>query len=123
MRYILDTHILLWWMDDSKQLSEKFRSVIADSQNTIFISAVSVWEIEIKKSLGKLSAPSINKKLINDCQFIELPITMEHVLILEELPNIHHDPFDRLLICQCIAEKAILVTEDKLIKQYSVSTL
>ena len=121
MKYILDTHILLWWLSDSKNLSLKTREKIANSDNIIYVSAVSIWEIEIKKSLRKLQTPEINAKIIATCQFQELPVHIKHVLTLKELPNHHNDPFDRLLICQSIVEKATLITEDKLIAKYKLN--
>lgn len=121
MKYILDTHILLWWLSDSKNLSLKIREKITNSDNIIYVSAVSIWEIEIKKSLRKLQTPEINAKIIANCQFQELPVHIKHVLTLKELPNHHNDPFDRLLICQSIVEKATLITEDKLIAKYKLN--
>lgn len=123
MQYLLDTHILLWWLSDDVRLSANFKSAISNPENIIFVSAVNIWEIEIKKSLGKLSAPQIDHKFLKECQFNELPINIKHVLALKDLSNNHNDPFDRLLICQSITEKITLITEDKLIKQYNINIL
>ena len=121
MKYILDTHILLWWLSDSKNLSLKIREKITNPNNIIYVSAISIWEIEIKKSLGKLQAPEIDVKIITACQFKELPVHIKHILALKELPNHHNDPFDRLLICQSIVEKATLITGDKLMAKYKLN--
>jgi len=120
MKYILDTHILLWWLGDHKSLSQKHRLIIANPKNIVFVSAVSIWEIEIKRGLGKISAPFIDSSIIAESQFLELPITANHALYLKNLPNYHNDPFDRLLICQSKVEKAILLTEDEDIKKYEI---
>ena len=121
MKYILDTHILLWWLSDNENLSLEIREKITNPDNIIYVSAISIWEIEIKKSLGKLRAPEIDVKIITACQFKELPVHIKHILALKELPNHHNDPFDRLLICQSIVEKATLITGDKLIAKYKLN--
>ncbi|MBY0580897.1 MAG: type II toxin-antitoxin system VapC family toxin [Rickettsiales bacterium] len=121
MKFILDTHILLWWLVDDKKLSFQTKEIITDSKNIIYVSSVNIWEIEIKKSLGKLKAPEIDSKIIADCQFEELPVRIKHVIVLKSLPNHHNDPFDRLLICQSIVEKAKLLTDDNLITKYQLN--
>ncbi|WP_410519687.1 type II toxin-antitoxin system VapC family toxin [Candidatus Cyrtobacter comes] len=93
-----------------------------DGNNIIYVSAVTIWEIEIKKALSKIVAPIINDKLISDSQFLELPIIVKHIEYLSQLKDYHTDPFDRLLICQCLVEHIVLLTEDKLIKQYQIKT-
>ncbi len=118
MKFILDTHILLWWLADDKKLSLQIREIITDPKNIIYVSSINIWEIEIKKSLGKLQAPEIDSEIIAKCQFEELPIYIKHVSALKSLPNYHNDPFDRLLICQSIVEKAQLLTDDSLIAKY-----
>jgi PIN domain nuclease of toxin-antitoxin system len=121
MKFILDTHTLLWWLADDKKLSFQIREIITDSKNIVYVSSVNIWEIEIKKSLGKLKAPEIDSKIIADCQFEELPVHVKHVIALKSLPNHHNDPFDRLLICQSIVEKAKLLTDDNLIAKYQLN--
>lgn len=118
MKYILDTHVFLWWLSDDKQLSQAIRDSISDSQNLVFVSTVSLWEIEIKKSLGKLVTPTIDEKVLKECNFVELPIMMTHVQYLPRLPLIHADPFDRLLICQSLVENAELLTNYATVKKY-----
>jgi len=84
------------------------------------ISAVSIWEIVIKKSLGKLEVPNNLKDVIQENEFEILSITPDHVLYLEHLPTLHNDPFDRLLIAQSICEGMIFVTADKIIPKYEI---
>ena len=123
MKYILDTHILLWWLNDDKKLDSNKKKIIANPNNLIFISAVNIWEIEIKKALGKLVIPESYIKTCIETQFTELPITISHISYLAKLDNHHSDPFDRLLICQSIAENCILITEDKILKSYDIHCL
>ncbi len=121
--YLLDTHILLWWLSDDKKLTKKVREVIANPNNDIVVSSVSVWEIIIKKSLNKLECPDNLKEILDKSNFVLLPMTVDHALSVEHLPIIHNDPFDRLLISQCYSEDLIFITEDKIIPQYKVNCL
>ena len=118
--YLIDTHILLWWLSDDKKLTKKVRDLIADPENYISVSTVSLWEIVIKKSLGKLKAPKNLKEIIEDSNIEFLTMSEDHALYVEHLPNIHHDPFDRLLIAQCIVEDLVFVTTDKIIPKYKI---
>ena len=120
MRYLLDTHILLWWLADDPQLKNKFRKVIADPDVQIYVSSVSVWEVEIKRSLNKLTAPNNLLAMIESNQFIELAMHFSHAEKIKDLPNIHQDPFDRLLIAQSLCENLIFLSEDKIIKKYKM---
>jgi PIN domain nuclease of toxin-antitoxin system len=122
-RYLLDTHILLWWLSDDKKLVKKTKDLIAKPTTRIFVSTVSIWEIVIKKSLNKLTVPDNLKEMLYASDFEILPITIDHALYLEQLPIIHNDPFDRLLIAQCAVEKLILITADKIIPKYDISCL
>lgn len=119
-RYLLDTHILLWWLSDDKKLSKKNKDIITKSSTNIIVSTVSIWEIVIKKTLKKLESPDNIKEILYKNDFEILPITADHVLYLEQLPFIHHDPFDRLLIAQSIVEKATFITADTIIPKYGV---
>src|SRR5262245_7975158 len=96
--YLIDTHILLWWLSNDKKLTKKISSLISDSENQILVSSVSIWEIVIKKSLNKLKTPDNLKGILKESDFKILPITADHAFQLEQLPPIHNDPFDRLLI-------------------------
>lgn len=127
MRALLDTHAFIWWVTDDSQLSVTARNVIADSGNSLFLSVVSSWEIIIKNKLGKLTWPEPveqyipNRLAIN--RFENLPIEMSHVLQVASLPNIHRDPFDRILIAQSQVENLPIVTIDQQITQYAVQTI
>ncbi|MCX5922051.1 MAG: type II toxin-antitoxin system VapC family toxin [Candidatus Dependentiae bacterium] len=122
-RYLLDTHILLWWLANDKKLVKKTRDLIANPSNNIIVSTVSIWEIVIKKSLNKLIAPDNLKEVIISNDFSILSITADHALYLEKLPMIHNDPFDRLLIAQSLVEKVTLITADEIIPKYDIKCL
>lgn len=123
MKLLLDTHAILWWLEDRANLSETARDAISDPANFAMVSAVSAWEIAIKRSLGKLDAPLDFMEAIDLCGFYSLPITMKHGLATESLPALHRDPFDRMLVAQAMIENATLVTRDPLIRQYGIATI
>jgi PIN domain nuclease of toxin-antitoxin system len=120
MRLLLDTHVLLWWLANNPRLSAYARTVIADSDNQVFVSAVSSWEIEIKRAIGKLEAPEDLLGAIAASDFERLDIKIEHSLRLRELPLHHNDPFDRMLIAQALYEDLTLLSGDKKIALYEV---
>ena len=120
MILLLDTHAILWWLDDPTSLSAAAREAITDPENEVFVSAVSAWEIAIKRGLGKLDAPADFAITIETCGFQSLPITIAHGLATEQLPPHHRDPFDRMLIAQAQLENATLITRDPLIAMYQV---
>jgi PIN domain nuclease of toxin-antitoxin system len=122
MRLLLDTHVILWWLDDSPLLSQKARSAIADPDNLVYVSAVSLWEIVLKRGLGKLALPDHWEQALMDEPFRRLPVTWEHALGLARLPEIHRDPFDRLLLAQAAIEGLMLVTQDEAVLRYEVPT-
>ncbi|OGT52721.1 MAG: twitching motility protein PilT [Gammaproteobacteria bacterium RIFCSPHIGHO2_12_FULL_41_15] len=123
MQLLLDTHILLWWLADDPTLSMTLRHAIRDKVNVVFVSAVSVWEIAIKKALGKLVIPDYLFDAIHSSGFEALNITFAHAELAGQLPDYHADPFDRMLIAQARLESLTLVTHDKRIRQYEVETL
>ncbi len=123
MRLLLDTHIALWWVNGDSTISEKAIELIADESNLCFFSAASVWEIEIKASVGKLSVPESFYAEICKQAFIELPVSHAHAQTLRKLPVLHKDPFDRMLVAQAVVENLTLLTADRRIAQYPVSTL
>ena len=123
MRYLLDTHVLLWWLNDDKALPPKIVDIISDEKNMIFVSAVTAWEIAIKKVLGKLSAPGDFGSIFLANNFKELPIRFHHVEALENLPHHHNDPFDRMLAAQAMCESLTLITADAKIAQYDLPVL
>ena len=123
MNLLLDTHVLLWWLDDPLQLSEKARTAVAEGGNSVFVSAAAAWEITIKKSLGKLDAPDDLEEVMVEERFQPLPITIPHALAVVTLPPIHQDPFDRIQIAQAKLENLTLVTRDLFIQQYDLNLL
>ena len=122
-RLLLDTHVLLWALEDSRALSVDARRSIADTRNEVFVSAVSIWEMEIKRSLGKLRAPDNLADTVQEAGFAALPITLAHAEQAGMLPPHHRDPFDRMLVAQALAEGLVVVTDDALIPKYGVRTM
>ncbi len=123
MKFLLDTHILLWWLGDDGRLSSGIRAVIANPENFIYVSAATVWEMSIKKSLGKLSFPDGLLTILKENQFQLLSIRAEHGLEIANLPAYHKDPFDRMLIVQAQTEGLILISQDIKFKQYKINLL
>ncbi len=123
MNLLLDTHILIWALENNSQLTGNVRDIIIDGKNLVFVSSVSAWEISIKKSIGKLQAPDNLMEEIEQHRFSPLDINFKHSQLAGQLPYIHKDPFDRMLIAQAIIEKLILVTKDSFIPQYDVKVL
>jgi len=119
MHLLLDTHLFIWWLENDKQLSKKARSLISEAVE-VYISSVSIWEAVIKIQLGKLDV-DVNDLVgaIESEGFIELPVRAQHAALIKELPLIHRDPFDRMLVAQAIYEPLRLLTSDKILKQYS----
>lgn len=125
MKYILDTHILIWAFSDTENLSKKVQKIL-DTEEGICTSIASLWEIGIKKSIGKLNVPFSVKELEEQClaQNIKiLPIKSDCIDKLAELPNIHSDPFDRMIIAQAQSENLTIITKDSKIKMYDVNVL
>ncbi len=120
MKYLLDTHALLWWLEDNPTLSSKARKIISLDNSIIYVSSVSAWEIAIKKSLGKLKAPDNLDEVVKINNFIPLSISITHALYITKLPKHHDDPFDRLLASQAICEQLTLITRDTNILKYDV---
>jgi PIN domain nuclease of toxin-antitoxin system len=119
VRLLLDTHALLWWLAD-EELTTEARDAIADQANLVAVSAVSAWEISIKKTLGKLSAPDDLERQVQQGGFLPLSISIAHGLAAGQLPRHHEDPFDRILIAQAFAEGLAIVTRDKRFADYGV---
>jgi PIN domain nuclease of toxin-antitoxin system len=123
MKLLLDTHVLLWWLDDPAKLSPLSEAAIRDQENAVYVSAATAWEIAIKKALGKLAAPDNLGEVLHDCQFVPISVTVEHTLALGALPLYHHDPFDRMLVAQATVEGLMIVTRDSNILRYPVPSL
>ncbi|CAM5660084.1 type II toxin-antitoxin system VapC family toxin [Streptomyces microflavus] len=122
MRLLLDTHVILWWLEDSDELSDQVKDLL-DTEPTVHLSAVSAWEIAIKQSLGKLDGPDDLAERVRDSQFTSLPITAGHGVRAGRLPALHRDPFDRILVAQAQIEGMTVVTRDKWIPQYDVPVM
>jgi len=121
LKLLLDTHLLLWAAGESARLSADARAFISDAENELFFSAASVWEIAIKRGLGRddfqADARLLRRGLL-DNSYNELAIGSEHAVAIDSLPPIHKDPFDRLLIAQAMVEGITLLTSDALVAQY-----
>jgi PIN domain nuclease of toxin-antitoxin system len=126
VRYLLDTHALLWWLNGHADLSLPARSIIEDRQNTIYVSAASAWEIAIKFRKGKLpSAAAILPDfvaILRDEGFVELPITSAHSVRSALLPGEHWDPFDRIIAAQAMIEDLALISRDDKMPSLGVVT-
>ena len=124
MKLLLDTHILLWAAGQPDKLSPSAQEMLLDSRNTLFFSSASIWEVVIKRCLGrdnfKVDPYRLRKMLILN-HYIELAITSEHALRVDMLPMLHKDPFDRILIAQARIEGMLLVTVDAAIIKYKDS--
>ena len=118
MRYLLDTQVILWWYFDSKRLAKAHLKIIADEGNELYVSAASIWEIEVKRRNGKLECPVDMMERIKADGFLLLPITAEQLVPLRAIPPIHNDPFDRLLVCQSMVEKIPLISYDDKVNAY-----
>ena len=123
MNLLLDTHVLLWWLNDDPLLSKKPCAVIADGKNLVFVSAASIWEIRIKEALKKLKIPSDFESVLTRQPFKSLSITAEHAHAVKDLPDYHRDPFDRILVAQSKVEGFTLVTHDVHLKKYRIPIL
>lgn len=123
MQLLLDTHTLLWAMQDSKSLSQKARKAISSEENAVFVSMATLWELSIKKSLKKIKLPKQFNQTVIEAGYELIPITPEHIDFLTTLPLHHRDPFDRLLIAQAKCEEMTLVSNDRLIVKYAVDLL
>lgn len=123
MNLLLDTHVLLWTLDDESQLSDEARLAVLDGRNRVLVSAVSAWEITVKKALGRLRAPADLTDQLEQQRFTALDVTIPHALAVGDLPEHHADPFDRLLIAQARTESLTLVTRDVQIRRYEVDVL
>ncbi len=127
MRYLLDTHAFLWWLDDDRRLAASARGVIAAPSNEIFVSAASIWEIAIKTAVGKLKMRGDHARrladLVSACGFAELMVSARHAAGVRDLPFHHTDPFDRLLIAQARAETLTMLSVDPEMSRYGIDVL
>lgn len=121
MKFLLDTHLLLWAAGQPDQLSVEARAIIEDQHNELLFSAASIWEVTIKCGLGRTDFrvnPRLLRRGLLDNGYIELPIHAAHAVAVQDLPPIHKDPFDRILLAQASVEGITLMTSDVLVAQY-----
>lgn len=123
MQYLLDTHVLLWWLTTPEKIEKKAQKIIRDKANNIFLSSASFWEMAIKKSIGRLTLPHNLIEMVAAENFKILPIMPEEGLGVADLPLLHADPFDRLLIIQAKLHDLIIITRYSKIAEYPVVTL
>ncbi len=123
MKLLLDAHTLLWWLADDPGLAGEARSAIASESNEVLVSAATIWEIAIKRSIGKLTAPDGLVDMLAEVGFEELPITGFDAERAAALPRHHRDPFDRMLVAQASRIGAVVVTRDRAFTPYEVATL
>ena len=127
MKFLLDTHTFLWWITDDPQMSAKALDLIGDSQNNLYWSTASSWEVAIKYALGRLPLPDAPANFIaaelGKNRIESLPIVDAHAFRAGELPRHHRDPFDRMLVAQAQIEKMCILTADAQITHYDVKTI
>ena len=127
MKLLLDTPVLLWWLNGSSKLGKRARAAIANPQSAVWVSAAVVWEIVIKDALGRLAmAEPLDVCLpreLEQLDFQRLPVSMAHALAVRSLADHHADPFDRMLVAQATADGLVLVTADPVFRAYGVETL
>jgi len=123
MRYLLDTHAVIWYFQSSADLPKKIKNIIELSENDMYICSISLWEIAIKVSIGKLNLGFTFNEMVNDIKsrnFNILQIEDKYLNGLFSLPSIHKDPFDRLIISTALAEDLTIITVDENIQKYDV---
>jgi PIN domain nuclease of toxin-antitoxin system len=127
VKALLDTHTFLWWNLDAPQLSDTARAFIGDGRNEVFLSAASAWEVAIKYAGGRLELPETPDVYVahrmSRHRFSPLPIHLSHALQVYKLPDIHQDPFDRLLVAQSQVENLPLLTMDQEMARYGVAII
>jgi PIN domain nuclease of toxin-antitoxin system len=127
MKALIDTHVFLWWNTDDPQLSVPAREFMREGTNDLFVSAATAWEIAIKVGCGRLVLPLAPGQYVPERMTLHrmqsLPVLLAHALKVSDLPPIHQDPFDRLLVAQCQVEGLPLLTADRLIALYDVDVI
>lgn len=127
MRVLLDTHALIWWVEDDARLGPHARRTIADRDSSVWVSAASIWELAIKSAIGRLDlAQPLEAGLLPEIErngFARMPIDFRHALTAADLPRHHSDPFDRILVAQAQCEGMTIVTSDASIRAYDVRSI
>jgi PIN domain nuclease of toxin-antitoxin system len=123
VRLLLDTHVLLWWMADDRKLGKGAREIIANPNNDVHVSSVSVWEAAIKAALGRLEIEldDLEEAIVRN-GLRPLPIGFRHAVTAGRLPSVHRDPFDRMLVAQASVEELRIVSHDRVFERYGLST-
>ena len=123
-KFLIDTHTFIWLIDDDPKLSSTCKGLIEDSDNEIFISIASLWEMAIKISIGKLKVAGVLQQMIDELYLRNiqiLSINPSHVLKVETLPFHHKDPFDRIIVAQCLVENITAISVDEILDEYHVN--
>jgi PIN domain nuclease of toxin-antitoxin system len=120
VKLLLDTHAALWWLSGDERFGAQAEAHLTDAGNQVLLSAAVVWEIAIKRALGKLDAPRELAPVLLGAGALPLPISLEHADRAGALPPHHRDPFDRMLLAQAIVEQAVLVSGDEALRPYGV---
>lgn len=123
MKFLLDTQLLLWAAGQPEKLSAKARKLLNDPRNELLFSAASLWEVAIKKTLGRPDfrvEPRLLRRGLLDSGYLELPVTSQHAVSIDGLPPLHKDPFDRMLLSQALSEGITLLTADEQLARYPV---
>ena len=123
MKLLLDTHVLIWALSTPERIKPKVQDLLTNVDNIVLVSVASLWELQIKKSLNKISLPNDFIPQLQENGFDLLDINYKHIAKLDELPLIHRDPFDRMLVAQTIHENLSLVTNDLEIMKYNVKII
>ncbi len=124
MRLLLDSHTLLWWLDDTLgTLPSNVAQAVESPDADRFVSVASIWEIRIKQSIGKLAIKGDLRQVLDGAPIIQLPVLPEHAHAVPDLPHHHRDPFDRMLIAQALVEELTIVTKDSVFEIYGVPVL
>jgi PIN domain nuclease of toxin-antitoxin system len=123
LKLLLDTHAALWFLAGDERLGENARRHLTDSANRVLLSAAVVWEVGIKRSLGKLVAPDEYLSLLLGAGVQALPVSLDHAAAMERLPWHHRDPFDRMLVAQASLDGAAIVSRDEIMRPYGVTLI
>jgi len=126
VKLLLDTQLLLWAAGQPKRLSAAARKLLTDPRNELLFSAASLWEVAIKNSLGREDfrvEPRLLRRGLLDNGYVELPVTSQHAVIIDALPPLHKDPFDRLLVAQAQIDELTMITADEAIRAYDIPLL
>lgn len=122
MKLLLDTHAFIWMAADPERLSARAVAAVRDAGNDVYLSAVSGWEVAIKRARGRLRFPPIDSEMVTAMRVTELPVALRHAAAVSRLPDHHRDPFDRMLIAQAVADDLVIVTSDRAFGAYDVIT-